>query len=127
MLCVSILSGCSLVTTDYSAYYNAIVASATTENGKKIEITKKDLLVAYNSYGFQYSSYYGMTQEEAVKKTLEGLVALGFDKTQVYTTLELRMKCGVGKCGRCNVGAKYVCKDGPVFRCDELEELPSEY
>ena len=62
-----------------------------------------------------------------IKFTLEGLVDLGFDKTQVYTTLELRMKCGVGKCGRCNVGAKYVCKDGPVFRCDELEELPSEY
>ena len=62
-----------------------------------------------------------------IKFTLEGLIALGFDKTQVYTTLELRMKCGVGKCGRCNVGAKYVCKDGPVFRCDELDELPSEY
>ena len=62
-----------------------------------------------------------------IKFTLEGLSALGFDKTQVYTTLELRMKCGVGKCGRCNVGAKYVCKDGPVFRCDELDELPGEY
>ena len=62
-----------------------------------------------------------------IKFTLEGLCALGFDKTQIYTTLELRMKCGVGKCGRCNVGSKYVCKDGPVFRCDELDELPSEY
>ena len=62
-----------------------------------------------------------------IKFTLEGLCALGFDKTQIYTTLELRMKCGVGKCGRCNVGAKYVCKDGPVFRCDELDELPGEY
>ena len=38
--------------------------------------------------------------------------------------MELRMKCGIGKCGRCNIGAKYVCKDGPVFRCDELDELP---
>ena len=55
------------------------------------------------------------------------LCEIGFDKTQIYTTLELRMKCGVGKCGRCNVGAKYVCKDGPVFRCDELDELPAEY
>ncbi len=62
-----------------------------------------------------------------IKFTLDGLVSLGFDKTQIYTTLELRMKCGVGKCGRCNVGAKYVCKDGPVFRMDELDELPSEY
>ena len=62
-----------------------------------------------------------------IKFTLEALVALGFEKTQVYTTMELRMKCGVGKCGRCNIGDKYVCKDGPVFRFDELDELPAEY
>ncbi len=62
-----------------------------------------------------------------IKFTLAGLVELGFDKTQVYTTMELKMKCGVGKCGRCNIGAKYVCKDGPVFRCDQLDEMPNEY
>lgn len=62
-----------------------------------------------------------------IKFTLAGLVELGFDKTQVYTTMELRMKCGVGKCGRCNIGDKYVCKDGPVFRCDQLDEIPNEY
>ena len=62
-----------------------------------------------------------------IKFTLSGLVELGFDKTQVYTTMELRMKCGVGKCGRCNIGDKYVCKDGPVFRCDQLDEMPNEY
>ena len=52
---------------------------------------------------------------------------LGFEETQVYTTMELRMKCGIGKCGRCNIGSKYVCKDGPVFRFDQLDELPNEY
>ncbi len=62
-----------------------------------------------------------------IKFTLDGLYSLGFEKTQIYTTLEMRMKCGIGKCGRCNVGSKYICKDGPVFRFDELDELPDEY
>lgn len=62
-----------------------------------------------------------------IKFTLAGLKELGFSETQVYTTMELRMKCGVGKCGRCNIGDKYVCKDGPVFRFDQLDELPDEY
>ena len=62
-----------------------------------------------------------------IKFTLAGLIELGFKKDQVYTTLEMRMKCGVGKCGRCNVGSKYICKDGPVFRFDQLDELPNEY
>ncbi len=62
-----------------------------------------------------------------IKFTLQGLMDLGFDKTQVYTTLEMRMKCGIGKCGRCNVANKYICKDGPVFRFDALDELPDEY
>lgn len=62
-----------------------------------------------------------------IKFVLQALTKLGFQKHQVYTTMELRMKCGLGKCGRCNIGDKYVCKDGPVFRFDELDELPSEY
>ena len=62
-----------------------------------------------------------------IKFTLPGLLELGFEKTQIFTTMELRMKCGIGKCGRCNIGNKYVCKDGPVFRFDELDELPDEY
>ena len=62
-----------------------------------------------------------------IKFTVAGLAELGFKAEQVYTTMELRMKCGFGKCGRCNIGDKYVCKDGPVFRYDELSELPNEY
>ena len=62
-----------------------------------------------------------------IKFTLANLKEMGFAETQVYTTMELRMKCGVGKCGRCNIGSKYVCKDGPVFRFDQLDALPNEY
>ena len=62
-----------------------------------------------------------------IKFVLGALSDMGVSKTQIYTTLELRMKCGVGKCGRCNIGSKYVCKDGPVFRFDEIDELPPEY
>ena len=61
-----------------------------------------------------------------IKFTLANLKEMGFAETQVYTTMELRMKCGVGKCGRCNIGSKYVCKDGPVFRFDQLDALPNE-
>ena len=55
------------------------------------------------------------------------LLELGFQKEDIILSLENRMKCGIGKCGRCNVGPKYVCVDGPVFTYAELEKLPAEY
>jgi NAD(P)H-flavin reductase len=58
--------------------------------------------------------------------TLPILTKLGFPPERIFTSLEKRMKCGVGKCGRCNIGHKYVCKDGPVFTLQELNELPNE-
>ena len=62
-----------------------------------------------------------------VKLTLPVLETLGFASDAVYTTLENRMKCGVGKCGRCNIGSVYVCKDGPVFTAAQLQALPAEF
>jgi len=62
-----------------------------------------------------------------VKLTLPVLETLGFASDAVYTTLENRMKCGVGKCGRCNIGPVYVCKDGPVFSAAQLQALPAEF
>ncbi len=52
---------------------------------------------------------------------------LGVPTDRIYTTLEMRMTCGVGKCGKCNIGHQYVCVDGPVFSMAELDEMPPEY
>jgi sulfhydrogenase subunit gamma (sulfur reductase) len=62
-----------------------------------------------------------------IKYTFPVLAKLGFADENIYTTLENRMKCGFGKCGRCNVGKLFVCKDGPVFTLAQLKELPDEY
>ena len=61
-----------------------------------------------------------------IKFALMSFRKLGFTDEQIFTTLEKRMKCGIGVCGRCNVGPKYVCVDGPVFSLAELKELPDE-
>ena len=62
-----------------------------------------------------------------IRFTLPVFFDLGFSKENIITSLEMRMKCGIGKCGRCNVGSKYVCKDGPVFSLAELDKLTKEY
>ncbi|TWJ19602.1 FAD/NAD(P)-binding protein [Geobacter argillaceus] len=62
-----------------------------------------------------------------IKFTLPVLERLGFGDEQIYTTLENRMKCGLGKCGRCNVGNVYVCKDGPVFTARQVRAMPQEF
>ncbi len=61
-----------------------------------------------------------------IKFTLQALEKLKFGPDQIFTTLERRMKCGVGICGRCNIGDKYVCIDGPVFSLSELKDIPNE-
>jgi NAD(P)H-flavin reductase len=61
-----------------------------------------------------------------IRFVIENLLTLGFKEEQIYTTLENRMKCGIGKCGKCNVGNLYVCKDGPVFCYAVLKTLPPD-
>lgn len=62
-----------------------------------------------------------------IKFTIPVLKKLGFQNKNIYTTLENRMKCGFGKCGRCNVGKVFVCKDGPVFSYEQLLTLTEEF
>jgi NAD(P)H-flavin reductase len=61
-----------------------------------------------------------------IKFTLQALEKLGFTPENIVTTLEKRMKCGIGICGRCNIGGRYVCVDGPVFTLKQLQGLPQE-
>jgi sulfhydrogenase subunit gamma (sulfur reductase) len=63
-----------------------------------------------------------------IRFTFPVLTKLGFTPEQMLTTLEKRMKCGIGKCGRCNIGNIYVCRDGPVFSYAQIKDfVSSEY
>ncbi len=59
-----------------------------------------------------------------IKLVVEALEDLDYADANIVTTLEMKMKCGVGKCGRCNIGDKYICRDGPVFTFEQLREIP---
>jgi sulfhydrogenase subunit gamma (sulfur reductase) len=62
-----------------------------------------------------------------IKFTQPVLEKLGFSPDGIILSLEMRMKCGIGICGRCNIGDQYVCKDGPVFSLAQLKTMPGEY
>ncbi len=62
-----------------------------------------------------------------IKFTLPVLDRMGLHDDDIYTSLENRMKCGVGKCGRCNAGPVYVCKEGPVFTMKQLRSIPNDF
>jgi len=54
---------------------------------------------------------------------LKSLLAKGVYESRIYLSLERRMKCGVGKCGHCQVDDVYVCQKGPVFPYTRLRKL----
>lgn len=61
-----------------------------------------------------------------IRYTMPVLLKLGFCPEAIITTLEMKMKCGIGKCGRCNIGNLYICKDGPVFSYAQLRKINYE-
>ena len=62
-----------------------------------------------------------------IKITAKILTEMGYEDSKIITTLERKMKCGVGKCMRCSIGEKLVCQDGPVFSLRELNEITDEF
>ncbi len=62
-----------------------------------------------------------------IKFTQPVLEKLGYDHDHIILSLENRMKCGIGMCGRCGIGRELVCKDGPVFTLSQVNQTPREY
>lgn len=62
-----------------------------------------------------------------IKFSLPVFDKMGLALKDVYTSLENRMKCGVGKCGRCNAGPVYVCKEGPVFTMEQVKTFHNDF
>lgn len=58
-----------------------------------------------------------------IRFVLKALEKMGFTPDKIITTLEMKMQCGIGICGRCGLGKKYICVDGPVFKYNEILEL----
>lgn len=54
----------------------------------------------------------------------EELKRIGLPQENIFLDMERRMKCGIGKCGHCQINDQYVCTDGPVFRYDQVKHLP---
>jgi sulfhydrogenase subunit gamma (sulfur reductase) len=85
------------------------------------EVTKQKITAADDAYAIVCGP------PIMIKFTQPVLEELGFSPERIILSLEMRMKCGIGMCGRCNIGDKYVCKDGPVFSLARLRQLPPEY
>jgi len=62
-----------------------------------------------------------------IKAVQGALTDMGMPLERLYTTLEMRMTCGVGKCAKCNIGHQYICIDGPVFNMADMSTMPDEY
>jgi sulfite reductase subunit B len=58
-----------------------------------------------------------------MKFTTFKLIEKGFAHKDIYLSMEKNMSCGIGKCGHCGLGKYYVCKDGPVFTYDVIENM----
>jgi NAD(P)H-flavin reductase len=61
--------------------------------------------------------------EIMMRFTIPELKKRGVSDDRMYVSMERNMKCGIGMCGHCQVGTSFVCKDGPVYRCDKICDI----
>ena len=95
LICTSLLAGCSIVEPDYGKYYNQVISVVeNTKTNQSAVITKKELISAYQSYGYNYEQYYGMTREEAIDETITLL------QNRKITLLTAEKEFGVSEQGK---------------------------
>ena len=102
LVCMSLLAGCSIVEADYDKYYSQVVSVVVSKENENIkaEITKRDLINAYQSYGYSYEQYYGKTRSEAIDMTLELL------QGRKVTLLTAEHEFGISEEGRYGLSEK---------------------
>jgi NAD(P)H-flavin reductase len=61
------------------------------------------------------------------KFVIKCLQTMGIPDENIVVSLERRMKCGVGKCGHCQINGVYTCKEGPVFNYAQIRNLPEAF
>ena len=61
--------------------------------------------------------------ERMMQASVQGLISKGVPPDRIYISMERHMECGIGLCGHCQTAGRFVCKDGPVFRYDDLGDL----
>ena len=61
------------------------------------------------------------------KFVIKELLAKKLPERQILVSLERHMKCGVGKCGHCQIGSIYCCKEGPVFTYESIKNIPEAF
>ncbi|MFZ0485584.1 MAG: hypothetical protein WAL83_01170, partial [Arenicellales bacterium] len=61
--------------------------------------------------------------EVMMRFSVGSLMDLGMSAQNIYVSMERNMKCAIGHCGHCQFGPAFVCRDGPVFRYDRVQNI----
>ncbi len=62
-----------------------------------------------------------------MKFTTLKLLSIGYRSDQIYLSMERNMSCGLGKCGHCQLGSYFICKDGPVFTWEQIKDIQDPF
>jgi NAD(P)H-flavin reductase len=85
--------------------------------GMITDILEEDYLDCHASDGIAVMCGPPVMMKYGTSKLLER----GYRPENIYLSMERNMSCGIGQCGHCRLGCYYICKDGPVFSYDELQ------